>query len=575
MLVTGAVGVAVLTAIVVYAVTDNMVLATACDLAVAVGACVGAWIGAERAPRGQRLVPRLIAAAISLSMLGHVLFGVLDSIGAETDVSVADVPWLASYLVFGAAMWVLLRRSRSANRVDLDFLIDVLTIVVVTVLVIWNISVHAIAVDDSVPPFTRMVWAAYPLLSSVLFALVLRVLMGRNGRAAIGVSFAISASLVLAANLMYLQAPEGTVLVLMNAAWMLAPAMAAWSVWRYREVRADASSGLSLDGWALVVVIGPLFVPAALELAADLRGEPDQALELFVGTALLGTLALVRTTRLIRSERGARRELEAARDAALAASLAKSMFLANMSHEIRSPLTTVLAAGELLEDTTLDEHQLKLLTKMQGSGDRLKTLVEGILDFSRIEAGQLELTSSPFDLHAMVADVADVYELRAIEAGITFKWRLDSGAPRVVVGDPGRLFQVLTNVLDNALKFTHQGQVRLIVRPAKADDQGSGAGEVVEFVVDDTGIGIRDEDQESVFESYLQVDGSTTRRYGGNGLGLAICKELTQLMGGSITAQSRFGVGSTFVIRVPLPGSPADPPEQPSSAPDLIANAHR
>ena len=569
---SGAVALLVAAAVAVYAVTDNEVLATTCDLGVAVGACVGAWIGAERAPRGRRLVPRLIAAGISLSMLGHVLFGVLASIGAETDVSIADLPWLVSYLVFCAAMWVVLRRSRNriADGVDVDFLIDALTIIVVTVLIIWSISVDAIAADKSVPPFTRMVWAAYPLASAVLFALVVRVLLSRSGRQTIGVSFAVSAGLVLAANLIYLQAPEGgAALVMMNAAWILAPAMAAFSVWRISETRADATDAApALGSWALVLAIGPLFVPAALELVTDLRGQPDRPLKLFVGTALLGTLAFVRTARLIRSEGRARRELEAARDAALEASLAKSMFLANMSHEIRTPLTTVLAASEILEDTPMNDLQLKLLAKMNRSGDRLKTLVDEILDFSRIEAGQLQLVSRPFDLHAMVTDAADVSELRASEASIGFEWHLESCVPRMVIGDAGRLFQVLTNILDNALKFTHHGKVRLDVRPANADDQGGSAGEYVEFVVRDTGIGIGEEDQESVFESYRQVDGSTTRRYGGNGLGLAICKELTELMGGSIAVQSQFGVGSTFVIRVPLIPSVQEP--APSNAVPLL-----
>jgi signal transduction histidine kinase len=552
---SAAIGVVAVTAVLVYALTDDKVLATACDLGVAIGACVGATIGARRAPRGQRLVPRLIAAGILLSMLGHILLGVLTSIGAETDVSVADIPWLASYVAFGAAMCVVLRRSRErrGHRVDVDFLIDAATIVVVTVLIIWSLSVDAIAAEHSVPPFTRAVWAAYPLASSVLFALVVRVALSRSGRAAIGVSFAVSAGLVLAANLIYLQAPKGgAVLALMNAAWMLAPVMAARSVWRVREVRVDTKGPPTLAGWALVLAIGPLVVPAALELITYLRGGADQPFELFIGTALLGTLAFMRTARLIRSEGRARRELETARDAAVEASLAKSMFLANMSHEIRSPLTTVLAAGEMLEDTPLDEVQLHLLGKMHRSGDRLKTLVEGILDFSRIEAGELVLASTPFDLHATVTDAADVYELRAIEAGIRFEWHLDAGVPRMVVGDAGRLFQVVTNVLDNALKFTPLGQVGMVVRPTRSGDQAGSAGEGVEFVVTDTGIGIEDEDQESVFESYRQVDGSTTRRYGGNGLGLAICRELTELMGGSITMQSQIGVGSTFVIRVPL-----------------------
>jgi signal transduction histidine kinase len=226
------------------------------------------------------------------------------------------------------------------------------------------------------------------------------------------------------------------------------------------------------------------------------------------------------------------------------------MFLANMSHEIRTPLTTVLATGEILEDTPLDDLQLTLLEKMHRSGELLKTLVEGILDFSRIEAGQLVLASTAFDLHAMVADAADVYELRAVQAGLRFEWRMGPCVPRMVVGDAGRLYQVLANLLDNALKFTHHGEVGLVVR--MADDEGDGANGGVEFTVSDTGIGIPTEDQKSVFESFHQVDGSMTRRYGGSGLGLAICKELTQLMGGSISVQSQPGAGSTFVIRIPL-----------------------
>ncbi len=274
---------------------------------------------------------------------------------------------------------------------------------------------------------------------------------------------------------------------------------------------------------------------------------------LFLGMAAVVTLAFVRTGRLLRSEASALRELEVARDAALKASSAKSMFLANMSHEIRTPLTTVLATAEILEDTPLNELQLKLVAKMNRSGNLLMSLVEEVLDFSRVEAGRIDLQSVEFDLHLLVADVVDVQVPRARQAGMRFEWHLDPGVPRMVVGDPNRLHQVVLNLLDNALKFTPHGRVRLDVRPAEGDDEG------VDFIVDDTGIGIRHEDQASVFESFKQVDGSTTRRYGGSGLGLAICKELTELMGGSITVQSQFGSGSTFVVRIPLATSASAP----------------
>lgn len=134
------------------------------------------------------------------------------------------------------------------------------------------------------------------------------------------------------------------------------------------------------------------------------------------------------------------------------------------------------------------------------------------------------MATTEFDLHDMVADVPDVCLPRALVAGIGFEWQLDPCVPRTVVGDPGRLLQVLTNLLDNALKFTHQGDVTLAVSPGSADDQNASPGEAVNFTVTDTGIGIQDDQQHSVFDSFSQVDGSATRHHGGSGLGLAICK---------------------------------------------------
>jgi signal transduction histidine kinase len=552
--VNAAVALVVLASCLIYAVTDNDNVSTFCYLGVLIGAGVGAWIGAERAPRGQRLVPRLIAAGISLTALGDTLWEVLDRAGAGTDVSIADPPWFASYLFLCAALWVVLRRS-TRGRADLDLGLDAVTIVVVSVLIMWSVSIGAIVADDSVSAFVRAVWASYPIADAVLLALVVRVLMSRRARAAIDASFAVGVCLWLGADLAYLMVGEtGSAQVMMDLAWMVGPVLMARAAWRVADVQLDTSDATPGMGWVgqLVVAVGPLLVPAGLELATDLRGVEDHPVQLLVGTAMLMSLAFVRTGRLIRSEERAQRELEVARDAALAASRAKSMFLANMSHEIRTPLTTMLATAELLEDTSLDDFQLRMLAKMHRSGDLLKTLVEGILDFSQIEAGQLKLAAKVFDLHAVVAEATDVYMPRALDAGIRFEAQVDASVPRRVAGDPGRVFQILSNILENALKFTHDGHVSLVVRsPQRSESEAPE--DVVEFVVSDTGIGIREEDQTNVFESFRQVDGSTTRRYGGNGLGLAICKELTELMGGSITFHSQFGAGTTFVVRVPLP----------------------
>lgn len=277
--------------------------------------------------------------------------------------------------------------------------------------------------------------------------------------------------------------------------------------------------------------------------------------------ALVGLLFLAFAVYFVRSSRDrdhrarVAADLEVARDDALAASRAKSMFLANMSHEIRTPLTSVLAAAELLEDTPLDDTQRRLLGTMRRAGRQLKGLVDEVLDFSRIEAGEVRLVSEPFDLRAMVDDLADGYTrpAGAGRAPVRFDLQVDPDAPATIVGDRVRVVQVVGNLLDNAFKFTEEGCVSLTVRPSHPDFDG------VEFVVEDTGPGIPVELQASIFESFHQVDGSATRHHGGSGLGLAIVKELTDLMGGTVAVDSRPGAGSTFVVRVPT--RPAAAPE--------------
>jgi signal transduction histidine kinase len=422
------------------------------------------------------------------------------------------------------------------------------------VLVFWSLSVSAIVADDSVSPFVRLVWASYPIADAVLLALVARALLSASAREAIGTSFAAGVCLWLAADITYLRAAEvGLVGNLMDAAWMIGPVLIARAAWHVAEAPPQKAAaprvGSSLG--QLLIAVAPLFVPPVLDVAGDLLHKPPDPWQLLIGTAALTSIAFVRTARLLRSEERAHRQLEAARDVALEASRAKSMFLANMSHEIRTPLTTVLATAELLEESPLDEEQSYLLEKLTRSGGLLKSLVEGILDFSRIEAGQLKLTTSAFDLHTMVADAIDTYAPRAQRQGLRLGSHLDPSVPHVMVGDRVRLYQILTNLLDNAVKFTAAGEVSLHVRTARA-----GSGRAVEFIVSDTGIGIPEEEQPMVFASFHQVDGSTTRSYGGNGLGLAICKELADLMGGSISVQSQFGAGSTFVARIPLAESP-------------------
>jgi signal transduction histidine kinase len=248
-----------------------------------------------------------------------------------------------------------------------------------------------------------------------------------------------------------------------------------------------------------------------------------------------------------------RRELERARRDAEEANAAKSLFLANMSHEVRTPLTSVLGAAEILAEGDLAPGDRALVSIVQRSAEKLHRLVNDILDVSRLEAGKLDVQESLISLQDVAADAITWAGPLAHKEGLTFTWDLDPALPTRVYGDAMRISQVLTNLLGNAMKFTERGEVRLSVRTAER------RGHTVDvcFAVEDSGIGIPSEQVGSVFESFTQADTSTTRKYGGAGLGLAISQELVTLMGGTLSARSAEGVGSTFSFVLPLEVAPA------------------
>ena len=242
------------------------------------------------------------------------------------------------------------------------------------------------------------------------------------------------------------------------------------------------------------------------------------------------------------------RELKEAKEVAEASVRSKELFLANMSHEIRTPMNAILGLGDLLKETNLSNKQYKYVSTINTSGKNLLTIINDILDFTKIEAGKLEMESIPFDIVYSIEKTIEVFEPIAKEQKLLFKSEIDKKLRKEVLGDPTRLNQVLINLLGNAFKFTEKGTINLtveLINKTKSNYR-------VRFSVKDSGIGISSRNLETIFDSFTQAESSTARLYGGTGLGLAICHQLIKLMGGSLEVSSKIGIGTEFHFTIDL-----------------------
>ncbi len=315
---------------------------------------------------------------------------------------------------------------------------------------------------------------------------------------------------------------------------------------------------------------GDLSARAGLAPAADELGQLTEAFDQMASAleqraTQLGAVNSDLERRIAEQQR-TEAELYRAKEAAEAAGRAKADFLATMSHEIRTPMNGVIGMTGLLRDTELTDQQREFVDTIQGSADALLAIVNDILDFSKIEAGKLALEISDCDVVQTVEEVADLLAEAAHSKGLELVTRIESAVPRVLLGDSGRLRQILTNLVGNAVKFTERGEVVVSVRALDKAEPGPFL--VLRFEVTDTGIGIEPAAQARLFQAFSQADSSTTRHYGGTGLGLAICKRLTELMGGEIGVESAPGQGSTFWFTVRLQRAPLSAAAEPAAALD-------
>ncbi len=530
----------------------------------------------------------LMAAAMLSYGLANGIWTVIESVLAlDPFPSLADIPYLAYYPPFVAGLLLLPTRPITSGQ-RLQLFVDMGIVMIASVMLLWALLFDPIIAGGAeTAPLELCVTLAYPALDLVLLwgaaAAMFRSDGGARQRPLLILTVSAALLVLGDAQFNYLSLQDAytsgsPVDLLLSLATCLIT-IAGLLQWRSARATIGApgssekqKSGAPSRAW--VRVLPYLWVAVAFWLLLWAHDQPQADGSLLFRAMALGVasiVALVMVRQIValndnaqlsarlRQElevrvsteanlRATAAEAERLANAANAASVAKSNFLAAMSHEIRTPMNGVIGFANLLTETALTSEQQDFVHTIRTSGESLLTLINDILDYSKIEAGKLSMESCAFDIHAVCADVIELVAAQAAAKGLELAL-VANPQPIAAIGDPGRVRQVLLNLIGNAVKFTHAGHVQVTLTTSPARDHEPAFARVA---VTDTGIGIAPEQHHLLFQKFTQADGSTTRKYGGTGLGLAISKQLIEHMGGQISFESASGAGATFWFTVPL-----------------------